>query len=274
MPGSSPRPASRASTLCASASRIDGSDDTVLDLEAEDSADPASAADDPVEDDRLRLVFTCCHPALAAGRAGRDDAARSLRTHDRGNRQRVPDSGTDAGAADRARQGENPRCPHPVRGAGRGRTARAARCRAARRLPGLQRGLCGLQRATTLARARPIRRGDPPRAAADRAAAGTGSRRPARVDAAAGFAPRRADLDRRRHRAARRAGPFAVESRRDRGGTQARPRARSPRAASGRTRCRRRSPPSTPRRATPDATDWGRIVATYDVLLAGRALSR
>jgi RNA polymerase sigma-70 factor (ECF subfamily) len=46
--------------------RIGGSYDTVTDLEAQDSGDPAAAAEDPVEDDRLRLVFTCCHPALAS----------------------------------------------------------------------------------------------------------------------------------------------------------------------------------------------------------------
>jgi RNA polymerase sigma-70 factor (ECF subfamily) len=47
------------------ASRIDGNYDTVEDLKAAESSDPAAAAEDPVEDDRLRLVFTCCHPALA-----------------------------------------------------------------------------------------------------------------------------------------------------------------------------------------------------------------
>ena len=31
----------------------------------DESADPAVAADDAVGDDRLRLIFTCCHPALA-----------------------------------------------------------------------------------------------------------------------------------------------------------------------------------------------------------------
>jgi RNA polymerase sigma-70 factor (ECF subfamily) len=46
--------------------RIGGSYDTVSDLQAQDSGDPAAAAEDPVEDDRLRLVFTCCHPALAS----------------------------------------------------------------------------------------------------------------------------------------------------------------------------------------------------------------
>jgi RNA polymerase sigma-70 factor, ECF subfamily len=39
--------------------------DTVADLTAEDSSDPARSVDEHLEDDRLRLVFTCCHPALA-----------------------------------------------------------------------------------------------------------------------------------------------------------------------------------------------------------------
>jgi RNA polymerase sigma-70 factor (ECF subfamily) len=30
------------------------------------AAEPAEGSDDSVEDDRLRLIFTCCHPALAA----------------------------------------------------------------------------------------------------------------------------------------------------------------------------------------------------------------
>jgi RNA polymerase sigma-70 factor, ECF subfamily len=30
-----------------------------------DTADPAGLDDDQIEDDRLRLIFTCCHPALA-----------------------------------------------------------------------------------------------------------------------------------------------------------------------------------------------------------------
>jgi len=46
-------------------SRIDGSYDTVEDLAGQESSDPARAADEAVEDDRLRLMFTCCHPALA-----------------------------------------------------------------------------------------------------------------------------------------------------------------------------------------------------------------
>ena len=36
-----------------------------------------------VPDDRLRLIFTCCHPALAAGSAGGADAADARRPDDR-----------------------------------------------------------------------------------------------------------------------------------------------------------------------------------------------
>jgi RNA polymerase sigma-70 factor, ECF subfamily len=46
-------------------SRSGGEYDTVLDLAATEGTDPALAAEEAVEDDRLRLVFTCCHPALA-----------------------------------------------------------------------------------------------------------------------------------------------------------------------------------------------------------------
>ena len=46
-------------------SRIGGQYDTVLDMTGSEDSDPATAADEAVEDDRLRLIFTCCHPALA-----------------------------------------------------------------------------------------------------------------------------------------------------------------------------------------------------------------
>ena len=59
----------------------------------------------PVRDDRLRLIFTCCHPALAARRPGRADAAAARRAHDRRDRARVPRARADDGAAARPRQG-------------------------------------------------------------------------------------------------------------------------------------------------------------------------
>ncbi len=62
-------------------------------------------------------IFTCCHPALAAGRAGGAHAARGLRPHDRGDRAGVPRGRSHAGAAHRARQDEDPRCAHSLPGA-------------------------------------------------------------------------------------------------------------------------------------------------------------
>ena len=45
-------------------SRIGGSYDTVLDLEAAESSDPASAAEDPVEDDRCASSSPAAIPRL------------------------------------------------------------------------------------------------------------------------------------------------------------------------------------------------------------------
>jgi RNA polymerase sigma-70 factor (ECF subfamily) len=45
------------------ASRFDSADGAVLDRVAQSEA---PETDDSVEDDRLRLIFTCCHPALSA----------------------------------------------------------------------------------------------------------------------------------------------------------------------------------------------------------------
>ena len=55
-------------------------------------------------DDRLRLIFTCCHPALAPDRAGRPHAAAARRPGDTGDRPGLPGAGADDGAADRARE--------------------------------------------------------------------------------------------------------------------------------------------------------------------------
>ena len=52
-----------------------------------------------VEDDRLRLIFTCCHPARAPG-AGGPDAAAARRPHRCGDRAGVPRPGDDDGPAD------------------------------------------------------------------------------------------------------------------------------------------------------------------------------
>ena len=46
-------------------SRTDGDFEAAAGTAQAPGADPALAAEDPVDDDRLRLIFTCCHPALA-----------------------------------------------------------------------------------------------------------------------------------------------------------------------------------------------------------------
>lgn len=45
--------------------RFDPMSEKVMDRTDADAVDPAEAIDDIVEDDQLRLIFTCCHPALA-----------------------------------------------------------------------------------------------------------------------------------------------------------------------------------------------------------------
>ena len=83
----------------------------------------------------------------AAGRADRADAARGVRAHHRRDRARVPDHrrprSRSASCAPR-RRFATPRIPYQVPSPRR--AARAARHRAARRLPGVQRGLLGVVR--------------------------------------------------------------------------------------------------------------------------------
>jgi RNA polymerase sigma-70 factor, ECF subfamily len=76
--------------------------------------DPAWQDDQILQDDRLRLIFTCCHPALSPDA----QVAMTLREvcglHHRGNRPRLPHRSAHGGPAHRSRQGEDPGCPHPV----------------------------------------------------------------------------------------------------------------------------------------------------------------
>ena len=163
-----------------------------------------------IPDERLALVFTCCHPALAADSRSRADAARGRRPHDGRDRARVPRRRARDGAAARPREAEDPRrrdpVPRPSRPPAPGASARRPR----RALPRLQRGLRGDGRRRPRA-CRPLRRGDPARQAARRAhARRAGGARAARAHAAAGLAPRRARRRRRRDRAARGPGPVAL----------------------------------------------------------------
>ena len=82
-------------------------------------------------DERLALVFTCCHPALAADVQLRSPCATSAGSTIDEIARGVPRPGADDGAAARARQAEDPDgrdpVPHPLR-RDPARPARRPRC--------------------------------------------------------------------------------------------------------------------------------------------------
>ena len=83
----------------------------------------------PVQDERLRLIFTCCHPALGRGA----QVALTLRLlgglSTGGDRAGLPGARADDGAATGASQGQDPRRPDPVPRATRGRAREPAAVR-------------------------------------------------------------------------------------------------------------------------------------------------
>ena len=96
----------------------------------------------PVQDDGLRLIFTCCHPALAqpAQVALTLRLLGGLTTPEIARAFLVPEA-TMAQRITRAKQ--DPRCSDPVPPSPRRRPARPARRRARGRLPRLHRGPLG-----------------------------------------------------------------------------------------------------------------------------------
>ena len=63
--------------------------------------------DGGIPDDRLRLIFTCCHPALAGGAEWRSLCAPRGADH-AGNRPRLPGAGGHPGQAARPSQAQDP----------------------------------------------------------------------------------------------------------------------------------------------------------------------
>ena len=74
------------------------------------------ASDVDNRDDRLRLLFTCCHPALSPESQVASGVAHDLRIDDRRHRSGVPRSRGDDRSADQSGQGEDRQGAHPVPG--------------------------------------------------------------------------------------------------------------------------------------------------------------
>ena len=89
----------------------------LLAADLQEAEEPAEMDDFP--DDRLRLIFTCCHPSLAPEAQGRPHAAQPGRPDHAGDRARVPRPRADDGPAHRAGEAKDPRRRHSLRGAAR-----------------------------------------------------------------------------------------------------------------------------------------------------------
>src|ERR671910_2124376 len=114
-----------------------------------------------IDDDRLRLIFTCCHAALAIGSPRGADAAHGRRSDRARDRPCLPGAGDGHGSADHPREGQDQSGTHPLSRAVR-RGPPGPRLRSTRRpLPRLQRGLPGDRPRHRSPTSRPDRRGDP-----------------------------------------------------------------------------------------------------------------
>ena len=173
--------------------------------------EPSPLPDTVVRDDQLRLIFTCCHPALAPRGAGGAQPAHALRPVDGRDRPGPPGARGDDGQAPGAGQGA--RSPAPTSRTGcRPTTSCPIGCPAVLGVVYLvfTEGHTATSGDAPRAR-RPVRRGRAARPPAARAAARRArGRRPARPAAAHRRPPGDPGRRRRRPRPAGRPGPRAA----------------------------------------------------------------
>ena len=198
--------------------------------------------DEEIEDDRLRLIFTCCHPALPP----EGQVALTLRevcglTTEEIARAFLVTPATLAQRIVRA-EDKDSRSTNSLRSADAARITAATGRGAAGGVSRLQRGLLGCGGSGGNA-GRVDWRGDSTGPAAGRTPAGTGSDRAACADAAAGIPSRRENLADRRADFAESQDRSLWNREADRGGRCTAWRGPSSRAASALTHCRRRLRP-------------------------------
>ncbi len=113
----------------------------LIDDRSEDEGEEEPGDDSGIEDDRLRLIFTCCHPAHRARGPGRADAPCASRLDDHGDRERVPRARADDGQTTGPRQAQDRARRDPVSSSARASAARAHQRCARGALPDVQRGI-------------------------------------------------------------------------------------------------------------------------------------